>query len=154
MGIEIERKFLVTSLNFKEFADPVQIIQGYLNTDPEKTIRVRIYGDRAFLTIKGKVKKFSRPEFEYEIPLTDAKDLLKLCSNPIEKERYPVKFYDHLWEVDVFLEKNKGLIIAEIELSRPDELFAKPDWIGREVSDDKRYFNSYLSRHPYTSWQQ
>ncbi|MFP4547241.1 MAG: CYTH domain-containing protein [Fidelibacterota bacterium] len=152
MGTEIERKFLVKSNDYRKLAKPVKIQQGYLCTDPEKTVRVRVYGKKAFLTIKGKVVNLSRPEFEYKIPVDDALSILKLCKNTIWKKRYKINYGDHLWEVDEFLRENKGLILAEIELSSADESFIKPSWIGEEVSQDYRYFNSYLATHPFTTW--
>jgi len=152
MGTEIERKFLVKNNSYRELARPVKIQQGYLSTNPEKTIRVRTYGKNAYLTIKGKVVNLSRPEFEYDIPVDDALKILKLCDNKIWKNRYKIRYEDHLWEVDEFLGENSDLVIAEIELSSADETFIKPPWIGAEVTQNYKYFNSYLANHPYNTW--
>ena len=128
--------------------------QGYLNSTPERTVRVRIAGDRAMLTIKGKSQSLSRKEFEYEIPLSEAQDLIELCEQPIiEKTRHLYPYQGHTWEIDEFGGENTGLLVAEIELSREDEAFAKPDWLGQEVSADQRYFNSALISNPYSQWK-
>jgi adenylate cyclase len=154
--IEIERKFLVTSTDFIHESHAKQdIAQGYLNSNPERTVRVRIKDDCGFLTIKGKsnVTGASRFEWEQEIVLTEAKQLLLLSEKgTIEKTRYLVKVGKHLFEVDVFYGENEGLVIAEIELSDESEVFEKPKWLGREVTADVRYYNAYLSQHPYKSW--
>ncbi len=152
MGQEIERKFLVNSQVFIPSESPIVIKQGYLSVDPERTIRVRIADENAILTIKGKVEKLVRPEFEYEIPLDDGEALLKLTDYQIVKKRYLIQYERKLWEVDEFLGDNRGLWIAEIELEHQADTFCKPDWIGKEVSDDYRFFNSYLSKHPYKGW--
>ncbi len=153
MATEIERKFLVLNHNWKE-TSPFSIFkQGYLNSTPARTIRIRIDGINAFITIKSKNTGIQRQEFEYPIPLADAEQLLLLCETaPLEKKRYRVRCDSHLWEVDEFLGANNGLIVAEIELQAINEKFNIPEWIGQEVSDDPRYYNSYLSKHPYTSW--
>lgn len=154
--IEIERKFLVTSNDFKEESEvQFEISQGYLNSNPERTVRVRIKGDRGFLTIKGKSSEsgVSRFEWEKEIAVADAKQLLLLCENGvIEKIRYHVKKGNHLFEVDVFYGANEGLVMAEIELSNENESFEKPNWLGDEVTGDERYYNSYLSNFPFEKW--
>ncbi len=154
--IEIERKFLVTSTDFiQQSYTQHHIAQGYLNSSPERTVRVRIKDDKGFLTIKGKSNATgtSRFEWEKEIALTEAEQLLLLCEKGvIEKTRYLVKVGKHLFEVDVFYGENDGLIVAEIELSDEDEKFENPDWLGLEVTNDERYYNAYLSRHPYKSW--
>jgi len=153
MNIEIERKFLLKNNSWKENAIGIHYAQGYLNQARENTVRVRIAGEKAFLTIKSKSKGISRQEFEYEIPRKDAQELLKLSQTPIvEKIRYKIEYAGKCWEVDEFLGKNKGLVVAEIELDAENETFEKPEWIGKEVSDDKRYFNSHLARKPFSEW--
>ncbi len=153
MNIEIERKFLLKNDSWKENAVGTHYAQGYLNQAGENTVRVRIAGEKAFLTIKSKSKGISRQEFEYEIPEQDARELLKLSLTPIvEKIRYKIEYAGKCWEIDEFLGKNKGLYVAEIELNSEKEPFEKPEWLGKEVSDDKRYFNSRLARHPYSEW--
>ncbi len=152
--IEIERKFLITETSFLKKLTGTNYTQGYLSTDPHKTVRVRIAGRTGFLTIKGKTQNISRTEFEYEIPLNDAQELIKLCDKPIiEKTRYLVTVDQHIWEVDIFEGENKGLIIAEIELKSENEKFTSPDWLGKEVSSDKRYYNSLLIKKPYSTWE-
>ena len=154
--IEIERKFLVTSKAFKREAFTQNIIaQGYLSSVPERTVRVRIKGDKAFLTIKGASNEtgLSRFEWEKEIIVDEAKKLLLLCEKGvIDKTRFEVKVGQHIFEVDEFYGENEGLIIAEIELDSEKETFEKPLWLGEEVSNDRRYYNSYLSSHPFTKW--
>jgi CYTH domain-containing protein len=154
--IEIERKFLVTSNNFKEEAfKKTRIIQGFLNTDKERTVRVRLKGDRGFLTVKGLSSDdgLSRFEWETEIPETDAKSLLKLCEKGvIDKVRYEIKVDNHTYEVDEFFGDNEGLIIAEIELNHISEIFKKPLWLGEEVTGNEKYYNSHLSKQPYKTW--
>ena len=154
--IEIERKFLVTSAAFKKesFRD-MDIVQGFLNTHPERTVRVRMKGDKAFLTVKGKSNTVGtiRAEWETEISVVDAKQLLKLCEDGvIEKRRYEVKVGDHIFEVDEFFGINEGLTIAEIELKYEDESFEKPTRLGKEVTGELKYYNSLLSKHPYKNW--
>ncbi len=151
MGQEIERKFLVKG----EFprTNPVTMAQAYLSSDPSSTVRVRLAGDIAWLTIKGKSSGISRAEFEYEIPVSDAKELIELAtSSTIEKTRYHIASGPHTWEIDVFEGENHGLIIAEIELNSEDEEFEKPDWLGEDVSHDFRYSNSSLAKNSYKSW--
>ena len=154
--IEIERKFLVTSDAFKSDAlRKNHIAQGYLNSTPERTVRVRIKGDTGYLTIKGKSNEtgLSRFEWEKEIPLAEAKALLLLCEKGIiEKIRYEVQVGKHLFEVDEFFGENEGLLLAEVELQSESEFFEKPNWLGNEVTQDQRYYNSYISKHPFTSW--
>jgi adenylate cyclase len=154
--IEIERKFLITSEEFKaiSFAKN-EISQGYLNSNPERTVRVRIKGNQGFLTIKGKGNEtgLSRFEWESEIPVTEARMLLKLCeSGVISKTRYEIKFGNHVYEVDEFFGENEGLFLAEIELQSEDEAFEKPDWLGEEVTNNEKYYNSYLSKNPFKNW--
>ena len=155
MGFEIERKFLLKSNTWKELADKGQMIkQGYLNLDLESTVRVRILNSRGFLTIKGKSVKTTRVEYEYEIPFQDAMDLLKLCDKTIiEKTRYEVRENGSTWEIDIFKGANKGLEVAEIELNDEHEVITLPEWIGKEISDDARYYNSNLISQPFCVWK-
>jgi adenylate cyclase len=155
MAIEIERKFLINKEGWQEATkEKGKVIkQGYMLTDPSKTIRVRVAGVKAFLTIKGKSTGASRLEYEYEIPKQDAEELLEnFCAAVISKIRYKVNYGNHTWEVDEFSGDNSGLIVAEIELTHEQETFELPEWVEKEVTDDKRYFNSNLSTHPYKSW--
>ena len=153
MGMEIERKFLLKNDDWRSLGTPVRYAQGYLATDSERTVRVRIAGTKAFLTIKGLSKGFSRKEFEYAIPVDEATEMLQLCAFPaIEKYRTKVLFDGKIWEIDEFEGENKGLIVAEIELNSEDETFAVPAWIGQEVTGDVRYFNSCIAQHPYKNW--
>ena len=155
--IEIERKFLVVSEDYKKEAfSKKNIKQGYLSSIPERTVRVRTKGEKAYLTIKGLSSDsgLSRFEWEKEIPISEAEQLLLLCEKGIiNKTRFEVKIGNHIYEVDEFYDENEGLVIAEIELSTEDESFVKPDWLGTEVTTDKRYYNSYISANPFTSWQ-
>lgn len=154
--IEIERKFLVSSGDYKKHAvEKFKMVQGFLNTHPERTVRVRILDDRGYLTVKGKSNKAGtiRKEWETEIPLKEAEMLLELCEETqIEKYRYNIPFGKHLFEVDEFLGENKGLVVAEIELNSEAEAFERPEWLGTEVTGDLKYYNSNLSRHPYKKW--
>jgi adenylate cyclase len=154
--IEIERKFLVTSTAFIDEAfSSKRIVQAYICSDPERTVRIRIKETRAFITIKGKGNESgtTRLEWEKEIPVEDAELLLSICEKgTIDKTRYEVKCGHHLFEVDVFTSENEGLIIAEIELENEHEFFSKPTWLGDEVTNDARYYNAYLSRNPYKNW--
>ena len=154
--IEIERKFLIVSEAFKRDAlRQNHIAQGYLNTHAERTVRVRIKGEKGYLTIKGESSAtgLSRFEWEKEISVEEAKQLLLLCEKGvIEKIRYEIHIGEHLFEVDEFLGENKGLVIAEVELQSETEQFEKPNWIGKEVTQDHRYYNSYLSQNPFSSW--
>jgi adenylate cyclase len=153
--MEIERKFLVDISRWRVLIkpNPQFIAQGYLGSDSEKTIRVSVKGDRGFLTIKGKTEGISRAEYEYEIPVDEARRMLTdFCSSVIEKDRFEIHHDQHTWEVDVFHGMNTGLILAEIELAREDEVFAQPEWIASEVSYDERYFNAVLARNPYCNW--
>ena len=154
MGVEIERKFLVQGEQWKKGARGVLYRQGYLSTEKERTVRVRRVEDMGLLTVKGISTGISRLEFEYEIPLADAEKMLAdLCEQPIiEKYRYRLPYKGFVWEVDEFLGVNSGLVVAEIELAGEDQDFARPPWLGREVSGDPRYFNSALTIHPYSSW--
>jgi len=152
MPIEIERKFLVIGDDWRD-AEAVYYSQGYLSRAKERTVRVRVAGDQAFLTIKGISTGASRAEFEYEIPPTDGRELLALCEQPIiEKYRRKIFPAGYQWEVDEFLGKNLGLVVAEIELPAEDAPFEKPAWVGEEVTDDPRYFNSALAVFPWGLW--
>lgn len=156
MNLEIERKFLVKNDAFKRLAFQKKYIkQGFLNADKERTVRVRIIEEKAFLTIKGKSNKAGTVRFEWEkeIPVKDAENLMLLTEKTnIEKYRYFVKSEHHLFEVDEFLAENKGLIVAEIELSDENEEFKKPNWLGKEVTGEIKYYNSSLSKKPFTFW--
>ncbi|MDR9436924.1 MAG: CYTH domain-containing protein [Thiohalophilus sp.] len=155
MAIEIERKFLVTSDRWREQADAGQhLAQGYLIGAREASVRVRIEGERANLNIKSATLGIHRQEYEYPIPLADAREMLDtLCEKPvIEKTRYHVEHAGHTWEVDVFEGENAGLVVAEIELASESETFEQPDWLGEEVSADPRYYNVSLVKHPYKAW--
>jgi adenylate cyclase len=154
MGEEIERKFLVTSDAWRETAEGTSCRQGFLSTEPERTVRVRLAGSRGTITVKGKNVGARRAEFEYEIPAADAERLLDtLCKRPlIEKVRHTLAVGSHTWEIDVFEGENAGLVVAEIELGSEDEAFDKPEWVGEEVTDDPRYFNSNLVAKPYRTW--
>lgn len=154
--IEIERKFLVISGAFvEESFRQNRIVQGYLSSVPERTVRVRIKGEKGFLTVKGKGNEsgMSRLEWEKEITLNEAEQLLSICEKGvIDKIRYEVKKGNHVFEVDAFSGENDGLIIAEIELNSESESFEKTDWLGEEVTNDEKYYNAYLSKNPYKNW--
>ena len=153
MAKEIERKFLVCDDTWRSNKQGCHYLQGYLSRDPERIVRVRQAGTHAFITIKGITQGTTRQEFEYPIPFSDAEDLLKLCLRTlIDKTRFTIDYRGKRWEVDEFHGDNTGLVLAEIELSRDDESVDLPPWIGQEVSHDPRYFNAYLSEHPYTQW--
>ena len=154
MGVEIERKFLVIDDGWRHLARGVFMRQAYICSDSGRIVRVRIEGECAVLTIKGKTEGISRGEWEYPIPLKDAQELLEtLCEKPfIEKNRYRIPFGGFIWEVDEFFGENSGLIVAEIELESESQTFAKPDWVGQEVSQDRRYANANLFKHPFQSW--
>ena len=154
MATEIERKFLVLGTDWRTEGG-TRICQGYLNRDKARTVRVRIAGEQAYLTVKGATQGNTRAEFEYAIPVQDAEQLLALCDGPtIDKVRHKIAHGEHVWEVDEFLGQNAGLVVAEIELASEDEAFSKPAWVGREVSDDARYFNSQLATNPYCQWRE
>ncbi|MFG1463824.1 CYTH domain-containing protein [Xanthobacter sp. DSM 24535] len=152
MPVEVERKFLVTSDAWRQDARGALFSQGYLCIGPECTVRIRRAGDKAFITVKGRTEGMSRPEFEYEIPLDHAELMLaEQCMKPlIEKTRYELDFAGKLWTVDVFEAENKGLVLAEVELTDPQEQVDLPPWIGAEVTDDPRYRNSSLVNAPMT----
>ena len=154
--IEIERKFLVKSEEFKKNSfEKNEISQGYLNSNPERAVRVRIKGNQGYLTIKGKGNEtgLSRFEWEKEIPVSEARLLLELCEiGVISKTRYEVKFGNHIYEIDEFFGENEGLFLAELELQSESEFFEKPDWLGEEVTNNEKYYNSYLSKNPFNNW--
>jgi CYTH domain-containing protein len=153
MGLEIERKFLVATDGWRGGDPGVPYRQGYLCTDPDRVVRVRTMGDRAALTVKGRAHGPVRAEFEYEIPVAEARELLAMCGlPPLEKTRYRVPHGAATWEVDVYHGANEGLVVAEIELESADQPFDRPDWVGREVTDDSRYSNSNLAARPYATW--
>jgi adenylate cyclase len=155
--VEIERKFLVVNTDFlAESSERFRIVQGYLSSNPERTVRVRIKGENGYITIKGKGNEsgLTRFEWEKEIAVSEAVALLQLCENGvIDKKRYNVMFENHLFEVDVFSGENEGLIVAEIELQSENETFTKPNWLGDEITTDEKYYNAYLSNCPYTNWK-
>jgi len=157
MPLEIERKFLVNSDKFKSEAfKSTRIVQGFLNTHPERTVRVRLFGEQGFLTIKGRTSEngLSRFEWETEISIEEANALLDLCERgTIDKTRYEVEVGNHIYEVDVFSGENKGLIVAEVELESESESFKKPKWLEKEVTGDLRYYNSNLSQNPFKNWK-
>ncbi|WP_318310816.1 CYTH domain-containing protein [Flagellimonas crocea] len=154
--LEIERKFLVRSDAFKQAAtSQTRIVQGFLNTDPDRTVRVRIKGDKGYLTVKGPSNESGTTRFEWEIEIswTEATNLIDLCESGIlEKIRFEVPFGNHLYEVDEFLGENKGLVLAEVELKHEEERFERPDWLGEEVTGQIQYYNSQLSIKPFKEW--
>lgn len=152
MGTEIERKFLLKNEGWRSVVtSKTTIKQGYLNSKKERTVRIRVRGEKGYLTIKGKSINATRQEFEYEIPISDAESMLLLCEKPIiEKVRSLITVKNKTWEIDEFEGENKGLIVAEIELKTEKEIFTIPPWIGKEVTLDSRYFNSNLISHPYS----
>jgi adenylate cyclase len=157
MGIEIERKFLVKNLDFKvESFEKKYIKQGYLNSNKNRTVRIRVSDDTAYITIKGKSNTAgtSRFEWEKEIPFFEAEELLILCEpHVIEKQRYLIKKGKHTFEVDYFLGDNSGLIVAEIELNSENEKFQKPSWLAKEVTGELKYYNSSISKLPFKNWK-
>ena len=154
MAKEIERKFLVVGDAWRALASGTTYRQGYLSTVKERTVRVRTIGDKGFMTVKGITVGATRLEYEYEIPAGEANEMLDgLCEQPIiEKDRYKIPHEGFTWEIDEFAGVNAGLIVAEIELPSEDQQFARPDWIGEEVTGDPRYFNSNLIANPFTTW--
>ncbi|HHI77339.1 MAG TPA: CYTH domain-containing protein [Gammaproteobacteria bacterium] len=155
MATEIERKFLVRDDSWREAVErSIPMRQGYLQRDDRRSVRVRIFGDRAHINIKASDDGIHRHEFEYEIPLEDAEALFRhVVEGPVvEKVRHELHYGDHLWEVDEFQGANAPLVLAEIELQHADEPFERPPWLGQEVSSDRRYYNSNLAVHPYGSW--
>jgi adenylate cyclase len=155
MPVEIERKFLVEGDAWRgQVASESHIMQGYLAHSAGVTVRVRVKGKQAYLTIKGESQGVSRSEYEFPIPLVEAEEMLRDLAilPPIDKVRYRIPLGEHVWELDVFAGENAGLVMAEIELSAEDEVFVMPDWAGQEVSDDPRYFNVNLAKYPYRHW--
>ncbi len=154
MPTEIERKFLVKDDRWRSLGQGKPYWQGYLTTSPERSVRVRIAGDKGFLTIKGKTVGATRSEYEYAIPVDHAREMLQnLCVPPlVQKTRYRVEWEGLLWEIDEFEAENKGLIMAEVELTDANQTVILPDWIGEEVTHDSRYYNSNLAQHPFSQW--
>ena len=155
MASEIERKFLVTGQDWRS-GDATGYRQGYLSLDKERSVRVRVTAEAAQLTVKGVTEGATRKEFEYEIPLDDAREMLAtLCLRPlIEKRRYRIRYGGLVWEVDEFYGDNAGLVVAEVELEHEDQRFDRPAWLGQEVTGDPRYYNANLVQHPYSTWQE
>ena len=155
MANEIERKFLVSNQDFKSLGTKHYIHQGFLSTEKERVVRIRVFDEKAFITVKGKSVDATRAEFEYEIPIEDAKFMLdRLCLKPtIEKYRYNINYEGFTWEVDEFLGENEGLLVAEIELEHADQEFPMPGWLGEEVTEDPRYYNANLVNNPYRNWK-
>jgi CYTH domain-containing protein len=153
MALEIERKFLVKKDNWRN-GQGTMYRQGYLNSDKNRNVRVRVIDDRGYLTVKGISNGATRVEYEYEIPKAEADAMLDyLCEKPlITKKRFKIEFKGFVWEVDEFFGDNQGLIIAELELESEDQVFIKPEWIGEEVTGDPKYFNANLIHHPYSTW--
>ncbi|WP_035615869.1 CYTH domain-containing protein [Haloferula sp. BvORR071] len=156
MATEIERKFLVKSDAWREGGPPGEkICQGYLASDRQRAVRVRLKGTKAFLTVKGAGEGIARAEFEYPIPVADAQEMLALClPSPVEKIRHERHCGSSLWEVDEFRGENAGLVVAEIELEAEDSDFERPDWLGEEVTHDPRYLNTSLAKHPWRKWDE
>ncbi len=150
--IEIERKFLVVSDEWKVHPS-VLVRQGYLSADPDRTVRIRTCGNKAWLTIKGATEGASRQEYEYPVPIEEAEALLKLCHLPlIEKYRFRVLHEGMVWEIDEFIKENSGLVVAEIELTSEQQKLARPEWLGAEVTHDARFYNSSLMLRPFSTW--
>lgn len=155
MTVEIERRFLIENDKWHQYADePLLLKQAYLSVEKERTVRVRIVGQRAWLTLKGYISELSRSEFEYEIPLADAEKMMEtMCPFKMKKWRYPVRWGGSLFEIDVFLGDNAPLVVAEIELHDENADFDRPDWLGREITSDGMFTNAYLSKHPFSTWK-
>ena len=155
MGTEIEKKYLIVNDDWRKESDEgTYMVQGYMGTNEKSSIRIRIHGETANLNIKSSTIGITRSEYDYPVPIDEAKEILEtLCDRPyVEKTRYHVMYEGHEWEIDVFAGDNDGLIVAEIELGSVDEEFKLPDWIGEDVSDDPRYYNVCLVTHPYKDW--
>ncbi|MHC1706479.1 MAG: CYTH domain-containing protein [Bacteroidales bacterium] len=154
MGVEIERKFLVKGDAYRQALEKVRIVQGYLSTDPDRVVRVRTWGPKGFLTIKSRRQGISRSEYEFEIdPGTALEMIQELCFHPvIDKTRYIIDYKGYTWEVDEFYGENEGLVVAEIELPAEDTVFECPAWVGEEVTQDRRYYNSALVYRPFSKW--
>lgn len=155
MALEIERKYLVDLEKLGTLENGTRIKQAYLSTNKEAVVRVRVKNDKAYLTIKGSNIGVTRLEFEYEIPLDEANEMLdKLCQKPvIDKTRYLINHENHIWELDIFYGENEGLVVVEVELSSEDETIILPSWVKEEVTTDARYYNSNLMKHPFKDWQ-
>jgi CYTH domain-containing protein len=156
MALEIERKYLVNLQEWQALSKPEvhHYRQGYILADPKKTIRIRLTDTKCFITIKGESIGATRSEYEYEIPREDAEELLNnFCVAEIEKSRYKIMYKNKLWEVDEFLGENEGLIVAEIELKKEDDIFEIPDWVANEVTGVERYYNANLAQNPYRDWK-
>ena len=154
MATEIERKFLVEGTSWRQ-SDSVRLSQYYLNRDKNRAVRIRIAGDKAFLTVKSVTQGATRAEFEYEIPVVDAQQMMRFRDGPvIEKNRHVIVHEGFKWEVDEFLGDNAGLVMAEIELTSEDQPFTRPPWLGCEVTHDSRFYNSNLVAHPYSQWRE
>ena len=155
MAKEIERKFLVRREIWQPQDEGTEIAQGYLAATKERVVRVRLAAGRGWLTVKGPTQGIERLECEYEVPVEDARAMLALCERPlIEKRRYRERHGEHTWEIDCFTGENEGLVVAEVELSRADEAFVRPPWLGAEVSADSRYQNASLIRLPFSRWKE
>ncbi len=154
MGVEIERKFLLANDDWRMLAKGVCYRQGYLYENRESVVRIRTIKDKGYLTLKWKTTGITRAEYEYEIPQQDCIEMLKRVAQKsiIEKYRYIIEYKGFVWEIDEFSGENQGLIVAEVELDSENQKFTKPEWVGREVTDDPRYFNSNLINHPYKKW--
>ena len=151
--VEIERKFLIDTKLWKPTGTGTKIKQGYLSFDPKRVVRVRVAGENAYITIKGKPNGIVRTELEYEIPKNEAEVLLKMCLDfPIEKTRFKESIGNMIWEIDVFEGENKGLVLAEVELADENQKIDLPNWVADEVSFDSRYYNAWLSGHPFSKW--
>ena len=155
MALEIERKYLIDLEKIGTLENGIRIKQGYLSTNKDAVVRVRVKNDKAYLTIKGSNIGVTRLEFEYEIPLIEANEMLdKLCQKPvIDKTRYLIDYENHTWELDIFYGDNEGLVVVEVELSSEDETIILPSWVKEEVTSDARYYNSNLMKHPFKDWQ-
>ncbi|WP_337882129.1 CYTH domain-containing protein [Chromobacterium haemolyticum] len=153
MAVEIERRFIVVGDDWRGLAPGVQYRQGYLSVEKERTVRVRVVGDQAWLTLKSNISNVSRHEFEYPVPLADAQTIMgAMCPMVVDKLRHRIEHDGFIWEVDEFFGDNAGLVLAEIELPDESTPFDKPAWIGEEVTEDGRYTNAYLSKTPYSRW--
>lgn len=153
MASEIERKFLVAGDSWRDGSPGIRIAQGYLSLDPDRTVRIRLAGDNAWITVKGRTQGITRAEFEYPMPPEDARDLLEMClPSVIDKTRHRVHFCGHLWEIDDFHGANEGLVLAEVELDHESTTPELPPWAGAEVSFDARYFNANLAICPFSAF--